>query len=248
MTLLWWTSNLLMRLKITQKSCYFRPICRLNKKNIDECEGTQWNTCWRRLRGRCRHRRRESIHGVTVDLFVMIAVTITREMNPKKIMSISIGLLCRIFKTHLLMLWLLLWLKFNDDDADDDDDDDEVEDDDDDNDVLFALTTDAVPFDRVAAEWKERIIFTNLAIFHFSYKKKLKIKMDGLVFLLVVVAGACEFDIISSCCCWIRCAMIADETGRSISPNLSECRISGVCFICAWSSSSFGKANCKSCI
>lgn len=52
------------------------------------------------------------------------------------------------------MLWLLLWLKFNDDDADDDDDDDddEVEDDDEDNDVLFALTTDAVPFDRVAVE------------------------------------------------------------------------------------------------
>lgn len=87
------------------------------------------------------------------------------------------------------MLWLLLWLKFNDDDADDDDDDDEVEDDDDDNDVLFALTTDAVPFDRVAAEWKERIIFTNLAIFHFSYKKKTENK-NG--WFSVLTGGGCR--------------------------------------------------------
>lgn len=41
----------------------------------------------------------------------------------------------------------------------------------------------------------------------------------------------------SNCCCCIRCATIADETGRSMSPNLSECKSSGVCRICEINSS-----------
>lgn len=40
------------------------------------------------------------------------------------------------------MLWLLLWLKFNEDDDDDDEDD-----------VLFAFTTDDVPFDVATKEY-----------------------------------------------------------------------------------------------
>lgn len=56
----------------------------------------------------------------------------------------------------------------------------------------------------------------------------------------------------SNCCCWIRCAMIADETGRSMSPNLSECNNSGVCRICeinsSWLGSSLGSAKCNNCI
>lgn len=56
----------------------------------------------------------------------------------------------------------------------------------------------------------------------------------------------------SNCCCWMRCATIADETGKSITPNLSECRISGVCRICeinsSWFGSSFGNARCNNCI
>lgn len=140
------------------------------------------------------------------------------------------------------MLWLLLWLKFNVDDDVDDDDDDEA-------DVLFAFTIDDVPFD-VAA--KNKRIWIIIIFFGFILNELKSVCQEKQktkeIFLQLLGEGACEFDIINSCCCWIRCAIIADETGRSISPNLSECKISGVCFICAWSSSSFGNANCNSCI
>lgn len=51
-------------------------------RNNRDATPNEKQTCWRRLRGRCRYCWWESIHCVTIDLLV-IAVTITIEMAVK---------------------------------------------------------------------------------------------------------------------------------------------------------------------
>lgn len=82
---------------------------------------------------------------MTIDLFV-IAVTITTKRNGTEhwISIPSSKNIARSQIAHLLILWILLWLKFSEDDDDDDDDEDDV--------LLFAFTTAAVPFDVAADE------------------------------------------------------------------------------------------------